>query len=457
MKKILALVLVLAMVVFAFGCAAEPAAEEKVASQIADAVEEVAEEEAALDAVADAIEEAAETYNVCVILPMSGPYANTGNTMWAGIQCAYEYFTTVAGGFQNKNVNFEFTLCDLENDPDLAASLFEKNAASMDAGIGCYKTAATIACAALATKYEIPFLNPMSTADTASALDSKYVFKMCVSDSQSMTSIADCMKFLQGLDDHTYSKGSIIYCSDDYGKSISSALQGLIFPTVGWEVAAMEQLQTNATTDASGAINKAKQSGSDLTCTVLSSAEAVLVQKQFKEYKFDQPVWSGGAGYFDISYFENTAGAGNYVVCACSWEKCEMKTGPKEAYDWYDRISEVAGVTFSEAGATSWLAVAVLCEGVENAASLAGSDVAAAIAKLDLPKDHWGNMFTQYNGIRFGQAKGLVGVETLYGANLGATCIFVQSLNDEWNLVFQPGGEVANNPIVWPHVPYNED
>jgi len=452
MKKILAMILVLAMVLVAFGCAAKPAEETKPA--------ETTQPSTSTDAAAtdDAAVEAAQPYNVVCILPMSDAYANTGATMYGAIQGALEYFETVVGGFQSKNVDVQLTLCDLENNTDLAASLFEQNAETMDVGIGCYKTAATIACGALASKYEIPFLNPMSTADAASALETDYVFKLCVSDSQSMTSIANCLEFLESLDTKEYSKASVIHCSDDYGKSISTALQGLVLPMIGWEVGAFEQLQVNQTTDASTAINKAKASGSDITCTVLSTSEAVLVQKQFREYKFDQPVWTGGAGYFDISYFDNTAGAGNYVVCACSWEKCllEGEGVDPAAFEWYDRVSELAGVPFSEAGATAWAAMGTLLQAVENAASLSRADVTAALNEIELPKEHWANLFTQYSGISFGEVDGLVGVEKLYNANLGASCIFVQGLNNEWELVYNPNGEIANNPVVWPHVPYAE-
>jgi len=452
MKKLLALILVLAMVVVAFGCAAKPAVQE----ETKPAESKPAESKPA-DTNADApAEEEATVFDVCLILPMSDAYANTGITMHAGILTAYDYFLEEVGGFQSKNVDINFILCDLENNADLAASLFEKNVDVMDAGIGCFKTAATIACGALAAKYEIPFLNPLSTADTACALETDYVFKMCCTDTQSQFGIAESFQFLESLDDHEYSAMSVIYASDDYGKSLSTAMEKIICPQLGWELLANEQLQVGQTTDASGAISKAKASGSDVTSVVLSANEAVIVQKQFREYKFDQPVWSGGSGYFDIGYFENTAGAGDYVVSGCSWEKCMMELGDPAAFEWYDKISERAGIPFSEAGACAWLAMGVLLTGIEMADTATPKDVAKAINEMELPKEHWANMFNLYSKISFGDMDGIVGVPKLYNINEGASCFFVQSQESEWKLVYMPGQTIENNPIIWPHVPYSE-
>jgi len=465
MKKILALILVLAMVAVAFGCAAPEATTTESTTSSASSSTSTSQpaKDTATEATQDdtAAEAAPEKAVIALILPLSDVYASTGACMKAGAEYCYQYFLEEAGGFQNKNLEVEFLVLDLKNDADLATILFEQNVADFHAAMGCYKTAATIACMALATKYEKPFINIISTADTASALESDYAYNASNSLTQVMVSFNEVLEFLESRDDHEYSKAALIYTSDDNGVGVSGALKSLCFKPLGWEVIVDESLQVGQTTDASTAINKVKNSGADICANVLTPQEAILVQKQFREYKCTVPVFAAGGGYFDPDYFSATAGAGDYVVSACTWQPCVMPYSAhyEKGMEYFDLMQSAAGVSFNETGAAAWLACGILLQAMDDAASLAGPDLAAAIKNMNLPYEHFSNVFTCYPTIHFGNVEGITGTPIIYNANMDSNSFYVQSLNSVWELAYWPGHPdfTPNSPIVWPHEPYSEE
>jgi len=459
MKKLLALVLVLAMVVVAFGCAKTTTDDSQATTTTTTTTTTPAEDTTAdaADTTTDAAEEA-EIFTVALILPMSSNYANTGLMMQQGAMFCYEYFLNEVGGFQSKNVEIEFLTLDIENNADLATTLFEKNVNDFEAVLGCYKTDATVAVGALATKYEKPFLITMSTPDRVCELQSDYVFRPTAGDTEVTQSLSDLFKWFESKDNHTYTQACGIFGSDDYGVSQHATLKK-ICDAYGWELNVAETVATGATTDASVAINKVKNSGADFCHVAAANAEVVIIQKQFKEYQSQIPVYAGGAGYSDPNYFANTGSAGDWVVCGTFWcyNVVELVDPATKCLDYVAKIAEASGLDFVETAGCAWMAMGCLLQGIEDAPTADPKDVAQAIKALDLPQEHFANLMIQYAGIDFEDVPGTVGVDLRYNQNVHAAAVFAQAQNNEWKLVYVPGApEPDPQPLVWPHVPYGE-
>jgi len=450
MKKIMALILVLAMVAVAFGCAAKPAETESTTP--APAPEQTTTDSTTSDAApaGDAAVEEAETYTVCLLLPYSGVYANIATMMDLGATYCLQYFLEELGGFQSKNVNIEFLKLDLENDADLAVSLYEKNVGDFDACMGCYKTAATIACGNLATRYQKPFLNIFNTSDSTTQDPSDYVFKVCLGESEASASIASSFTFLESKDDHKYSKIATIYGNDDFNAALTVSFEPL-WADLGWEIVVKDSVQTNNTTDLSSSINKVKNSGADMVCPVFSTAEAILFTKQAVEYKLEVPAYGNGGGFQDSAFLGSVNGAADYLVVGGMWAYDVIANDPV-AVKIHDGIVADAGFGFSETAVFAWKTMAVLLQGIENAASLAADDVCAAIDALDLDGDHFSCLLSKFPGVKFEDAPGTNAIAIRYNQNVRGAYVFNQCHDDYWYFVYSPAtGEPENSRLVWPH------
>lgn len=459
MKRIIAMLLVLVMVIFAFGCAAQETAAPETTKPAESTTQQTQEKPAQADtSTQDSAAQEAEVFTVALILPMSGTYANVGIMMAAGAEYCYKYFLDEIGGFQNKNVEIEFLTLDFEGNSDVATSLFEKHVEEFDACLGSYKTDTTIAIGALATKYQKPYVIIMSTPDGVAALDSDYVFRPTVGDTEVTSSLSYLFKWLESLDDHPYTQIATIFGNDEYGVGQDATMKK-IADSYGWELNVRESLATGQVTDASTAINKVKNSGADFCCVSVSNAEAVLVQKQFQQYQCPVPVYAGGAGYGDANYFANTGTAGDWVVCGALWARNIIEIGDPalKGMDYVEMVEADTGLPFVETAGCAWFAMGILLQAIEDAPTLDPTDVAHAIEALDLGPEHYCNLMLQYGGCDFEDVPGTVGTDLRYNQNIYATAIFTQAQNNEWVLVYIPGApEIDPNPIVWPHVPYGE-
>jgi len=455
MKKILALVLALAMVATFFGCAAEEAT---TPPEQSTTTEKAPEQPATDDTQAEATTEEAATYTIALLLPLSGGYANVGKIMDASARVAYEYFLNEVGGFQSKNVNVEFLTIDHEGNGDVAAAKFEQNVSFFDACIGCYNIAATIICGTLGTKYGKIFINAQTCSDSTVSEESDYAFMVCLGETESITATADGLWFLSTKDVEPYDEIAVIHTNDEYCTSLKNCY-AMIAENFGWEVSVVEALQSQNTTDASAAINKVKNSTADLLCTPLGAAEALLVQKQLREYKVNIPVYGGGAGYMDPAFFQNVDGAGDYVVSGAAWlyDVIAVTDPALKALEYADVIKEKSGLDLVESGAFTWQAVGALLQAVEDSPSLESADVAATLKNISLPEGHWACLMTQFPGVEFGDVEGSVGVPMRYNIITKGGFVFGQAQNDYWHFVFSNAtGEPDPQPLVWPPVPFAE-
>jgi len=340
----------------------------------------------------------------------------------------------------------------------VAISLYEKNVENFDACLGCYKTAATVAVATLATKYQKPFINIYSTADICTAEDTPYVFKTCLGETEAVTGITACLQFLATKDDHEYSKVAQIYTSDDFCQGMGSSLKS-ICADMGWEVVVDEMLQVGQTSDASTSVNKVKNSGADLLCTTLSVNESVIVQKQLREYRCSTPVFSASPGYYDPNFFANVDGAAEYVVGGALWtyDLLTLVDPSLKALEYAEMIAQASGLDFCETNPPAWESMGVLLQAIDDSPSLSADDICATLDAIDLPAGHFSCLMTQYPGVKFEDSPGVAGTPIRYNQNVRGSYVFCQVQDEYWKVVFSPAtGEPDPNPLVWPHAPYNE-
>lgn len=435
MKKLVALLLVVVMALIAFGCGAQPTTTPTPTPEdpgTATPTPEPQPEE--------------ESVDVFYMAPLSGPYASYGVLTKSGTELFVKFWEEQGGfkNYPNRKLNIQYI--DNEGNADVAMALFERLAPEADAFLFSTTTATTIACQPLAIKYEKPCMLMAIVADRAMEQNNEYTFRATAGDKDIAVNHDLLLDYLESVQGFAFSNFACVHGSDDYGVS-ASAQWIKIMEAHGSELILEETVQTSATTDISGVINKLKAANPSVIVVNLSTLEASLFQKALKEYGCDFPILSSGAGYGDPAFFKAIGpGGADGVVSSQTWiSDCIQYCGnPTEAQKWYDQCLGLTGQQFTEQQALAWCAVASLTEALDRAESLSGKDIVAALKATELGFDHWANWFTLYEGIKYDVKN------DRYNQNVYASCVYAQVQGDLWKLIWAPGLELANNPLQWP-------
>ena len=446
MKKLLAILLVLILAMSVFGC-----------TQAAPAEEPAAQEEAtATEAAAEATEAPAAEKTVIkigVLAPLSGAVASQGAEMKAGVTAALEYFNANVGFKNLENVEVEVVFADSESSPDVGVSEFEKlvTVDKVIAVLGSYQSSVTSPCATLATKYHVPHVTINAVADTVLSQDANYVFRPHLGDSAEQYQHLDMMKALSAVSPIT--KMAFVGSADDYGNSCLE-MYTWIAGEIGAEMVVSEQVQSGVA-DMSGAVQKIKAADVDLVIATLQVNEALLFQKQLKEYGVSVPVFAKGGGYLDATFIPSVGDAADGVLSSAQWLPDSLNFLPEEATTWANRMEEISGVPANECACNGWLALGIVLDCMDTAKATDSETLAAAIDKLDMGPDHWANMFFRHPEIKFEDGAKRDGTP-IYNQNWNAMLQFGQLQDGVYKLVypFTLAGEIGSdtNPLIWPYV-----
>ena len=445
MKKLLAMFLVLILALSVFGCAPAATTEEPAATEaVAEATEPAATE-------APAVEKT--IVKIGVLAPLSGAVASQGAEMKAGVTAALEYFNQNVGFKNLENVEIEVVFADSESSPDVGVSEFEKlvTVDKVIAVLGSYQSSVTSPCATLANKYHVPYVTINAVADTVLSQDANYVFRPHLGDSAEQYQHLEMMKALNTVS--PIKKMAFVGSADDYGNSCLD-MYTWIAGEIGAEMVVSEQVQSGVA-DMSGAVQKIKAAGVDLVIATLQVNEALLFQKQLKEYGVSVPVFAKGGGYLDATFIPSVGDAADGVLSSAQWLPDSLNFLPEEATTWANRMQEISGMPANECACNGWLALGIVLDCMDSAKATDSETLAAAIDKLEMGPDHWANMFFRHPLIKFEDGAKRDGTP-IYNQNWNAQLQFGQLQDGVYKLVypFSLAGEIgsATNPLIWPYV-----
>lgn len=443
MKKLLAIAMVLVMALSIIGCVDTTPADEV----SAPGEETTASEETTVSNGEKTV------VKIGLLAPISGAVASQGQMMEAGLRTAIQFFEENVG-FKNHDVEIEVIVADTESTVDVGVSAFERlaNVENVDLVIGSYQSGVCSPCAALANKYKIPYVICNAVSDTILAEDANYVFRPCLGDSAEKN---NHLEFMQGLSELKEIKTmAYVSTADDYGNGALSIYQW-VAEQLGAEMVLVEQVQAGVA-DMSGVVQKIKQANPDICVTALQLNEALLFQRQLREYQCNVPVFAKGAGYNDSTFVESANGTAEFVTTSTGWLADSLQFLTEEATVWANKIAENNNGLFpNEVGANGWLCTGVALDAIDRVeGEITRESIAAALDVTNLDQDHWANIFFRHPSISFSdrEANGVM----VYNQNWDAKVQFGQLQGDKWVMVY-PFSLVGNttdetNPIQWPPV-----
>lgn len=361
------------------------------------------------------------------IIPLSGPSASVGQQGKQAREMAVAEINA-AGGIKSLNgAKFQMVYADSESKPEKGVAEAERliNTEKVNVLTGCWNSAVTYPTTAVAERYGIPFIVPVSVADKITEQGFKTVFRIAAKDSWWTR---DQFAFLKDMEKEfktSVKKLAFVYENGDWGKGFAEQWKALA-KKGGYNVV-LDEPYPSTSTDLSPVVQKIRRARPDVLMLVSNAADAILLTNTLAEYKVKlKAIIASGGGHADPSFLKATGKNARYLFDIVEWETDVNKPGAKEANAKY---KAKYGYNLAGEAVDAYLAMYVLKDALERAGSLDPAKIIKALAATNLTSGP--GMIVGYDAVEFGKD----------GQNKHAALIMVQ-VNDL--------GKGLERITVWP-------
>ncbi len=352
------------------------------------------------------------------IIPLSGPSASVGDQGKKAREMAVKEINA-AGGIQSLGgAKLELYYADSESKPEKGVAEAERliNSEKVHVVTGCWNSAVTYPTTAVAERYGIPFIVPVSVSDKITDQGFKNVFRIAAKDSWWTRDQFSFLKDMEKEFNTPVKKIAFVYENGDWGKGFAGQWKQLA-KEGGYEVVLDEPYPSTAT-DLSPVVQKIRRSRADVLMLVSNAADAILLTNTLAAYKVNlKAIITSGGGHADPSFLKSVGKNAQYIFDIVEWETDVNKAGAKETNNKY---KSTYGTNLTGEAVDAYLAMYVIKDALERAASLDPNKIRQALATTNLKGGP--GMIVGYDAVKFDQT----------GQNAHASLVMVQ-INDIGN------------------------
>jgi len=338
-----------------------------------------------------------DTVKIGNIEPMSGPSATLGKQGKAAREMAVEEINAAGGVKSLGGAKFELIYADSESKPEKGVAEAERliNTEKVHVLTGCWNSAVTYPTTAVAERYGIPFVVPVSVSDKITDQGFKNVFRIAAKDSWWTKDQFTFLKDLQTEFGTKIETLAFVYENGDWGKGFATQWKKLA-EAAGYKVV-MDEPYPSTTTDLSPVVQKIKRANPDVLMLVSNAADAILLTNTIAEYKVKvKAIVASGGGHADPSFMKAVGKNAEFLFDIVEWETDVNKAGAKEANDKYKAIN---GENLTGEAVDAYLAMYVIKDALERAASLEPAKIREALAATNLTSGP--GMIVGYDAVKF--------------------------------------------------------
>lgn len=352
------------------------------------------------------------------IIPLSGPSASVGQQGKNARDMAVEEINAAGGIKSLGGAKLVMLYADSESKPEKGVSEAERliNTEKVHVLTGCWNSAVTYPTTAVAERYGIPFIVPVSVADKITEQGFKTVFRIAAKDSWWAR---DQFEFIKDIENEFNSKIktlAFIYENGDWGQGLAKQWN-LLAKQRGYEVV-LDEPYPSTSTDLSPVVQKIRRAHPDILMLVSNAADAILLTNTLAEYRVKpKAIIASGGGHADPSFLEATGKNSKYLFDIVEWETDVNKEGAKEANE---KFKARYGYNLTGESVDAYLAMYVLADAIERAASLDPTKIREALASTNYKSGR--GMIVGYDAVEFDNT----------GQNKHASLVMVQ-INDLGN------------------------
>jgi len=361
------------------------------------------------------------------IIPLSGPSATVGEQGKNAREMAVAEINAAGGIASLGGAKLELIYADSESKPERGVGEAERliNTEKVNVLTGCWNSSVTYPTSAVAERYGVPFLVPVSVADKITEQGFKNVFRIAAKDSWWTRDQFAFLKDMSAEFNTEIKKLAFVYENGDWGQGISGNWVKLA-KEAGYDVV-LNEPYPSTTTDLSPVVQKIKRARPDVLMLVSNAADAILITNTLAEYRVKlKAIISSGGGHADPSFISATAKSSQYLFDIVEWETDVNKPGAKEANEKYKKQY---GQNLTGEAVDAYLAMYIIKDALERAASLDPEKIRQALATTQLTDGP--GMIVGYDKVAFDEK----------GQNQEASLVMVQ-INDI--------GKGLERITVWP-------
>jgi branched-chain amino acid transport system substrate-binding protein len=349
------------------------------------------------------------------IIPLSGPSASVGQQGKQAREMAVEEINAAGGIKSLGGAKLKMIYADSESKPEKGVSEAERliNSEKVNVLTGCWNSAVTYPTTAVAERYGIPFVVPVSVADKITEQGFKTVFRIAAKDSWWTR---DQFAFLKDMQKEFHTKVktlAFVYENGDWGKGFAEQWKALA-KKGGYKVVLDEPYPSTAT-DLSPVVQKIRRARPDVLMLVSNAADAILLTNTLAAYRVrPKAIITSGGGHADPSFLKATGKNARYLFDIVEWETDINKPGAKEANE---KFKKMYGHNLTGEAVDAYVAMYVIKDALERAGSLEPAKIREALAETNLTSGP--GMIVGYDSVKFDKS----------GQNENASLVMVQ-IND---------------------------
>ena len=352
------------------------------------------------------------------IIPLSGPSASVGQQGKNAREMAVAEINAAGGIEALGGAKIELLYADSESKPEKGVAEAERliNTEKVNVLTGCWNSAVTYPTTAVAERYGIPFIVPVSVSDKITDQGFKNVFRIAAKDSWWTRDQFAFLKDMEKEFNTPVKKLAFVYENGDWGKGFAGQWKKLASDG-GYEVVLDEPYPSTAT-DLSPVVQKIRRARPDVLMLVSNAADAILLTNTLAEYKVKlKAIITSGGGHADPSFLQAAGDNARYIFDIVEWETDVNKPGAKETNE---RYKARYGTNLTDEAVDAYLSMYLIKAALEKAGSLDPAKIRQALADIEL-KDSPG-MIVGYDAVKFDET----------GQNANASLVMVQ-INDIGN------------------------
>jgi branched-chain amino acid transport system substrate-binding protein len=338
-----------------------------------------------------------DTVKIGNIEPMSGPSATLGKQGKAAREMAVEEINAAGGIKSLGGAKLELIYADSEGKPEKGVAETERliNTEKVNVLTGCWNSAVTLPATAVAERYKVPFIVPVSVNDQITERGFKNVFRIAAKDSWWTKDQFGFLKDMQTEFGTKVETLAFVYENGDWGKGFATLWKKLA-EEGGYKVVLDEPYPSTAT-DLSPVVQKIKRANPDVLMLVSNAADAILLTNTIAEYKVNvKAIVASGGGHADPSFMKAVGKNAQFLFDIVEWETDVNKPGAKEANEKYKAKN---GENFTGEAVDAYLAMYVIKDALERAASLEPAKISEALAATNLTDGP--GMIVGYDAVKF--------------------------------------------------------
>ncbi|MGD8369340.1 MAG: ABC transporter substrate-binding protein [Desulfobacterales bacterium] len=352
------------------------------------------------------------------IIPLSGPSASVGQQGKFAREMAVEEINANGGIQSLGGAKLEMFYADSESKPEKGVAEAERliNTEKVNVLTGCWNSAVTYPTTAVAERYGVPFIVPVSVADKITEQGFKTVFRIAAKDSWWTRDQFSFLKDMQEEFGEKVKTVAFVYENGDWGKGFAGQWEKLA-KQAGYKVV-LDEPYPSTTTDLSPVVQKIRRARPDVLLLVSNAADAILLTNTMAEYRVrPKAIICSGGGHADPSFLKATGKNAQYMFDIVEWETDINKAGAKAANEKY---KAKYGQNLTGEAVDAYVAMYVLADALERAGSLDRDKIREALAETNLTGGP--GMIVGYDAVQFDQS----------GQNKHASLVMVQ-INDIGN------------------------